>query len=355
MTSPLIIAEAGVNHNGDLDRALAMVDAAAQAGADVVKFQTFRPAELVTAAAPKAEYQKASDGEGGQLEMLQRLELSEDAHFRLLSRCRERNIAFMSTPFDLPSLDFLVRLGVDTLKVPSGEITNAPLLLAAARTGKPIILSTGMSDLDDVGQALGVLAFGYGAAANTAPGEAAFRLALARHGHLLEDRVTLLHCTTEYPAPVSEANLRAMATMAQAFGLKVGFSDHTRGIAVAIAAAALGAEVIEKHFTLDRTLPGPDHKASLEPDELAMLVAGVRDAFAALGDGVKVASPSEGKNRTVVRKSVVALAAIPAGTPFTTENIGVKRPGGGLSPMAFWSLLGGAAGRDYLPGDQIQP
>lgn len=351
-----VIAEAGVNHNGDLDRALAMVDAAAAAGADVVKFQTFRATEVATRFAPKAEYQVANDGAAdSQLEMLKRLELAPDHHFRLRDRCRQRGIAFLSTPFDLPSLAFLAdAMKIDTLKIPSGEITNAPLLLAAARSGLPIILSTGMSTLAEVADALGVLAFG--ALGGGAPSPEAFAAAWdsAAGKRALAGRVTLLHCTTEYPAPIAETNLRAMETMRREFGLDIGFSDHTPGLAAATAAVALGARVIEKHFTLDRTLPGPDHQASLEPDELAALVAAVRAVEHALGDGIKVPAPSERKNMAVARKFVVAACPIRAGEPLTAANLGVKRAGAGLSPMRYWSMLGTVARRDYAAGEAIE-
>jgi N-acetylneuraminate synthase len=342
-----VIAEAGVNHNGDIGRALALVDAAAEAGADIVKFQTFRLAELVTAAAPKAEYQTANDGAGSQMEMLARLELKPEAHFRLAERCRQRGIRFLSTPFDIPSLRFLVdELAMDRIKVPSGEITNAPLLLAAAGTGLPVILSTGMSTLDEVREALGVLAWGQ--SGQGAPCRAAFGAAG------LPEAVTLLHCTTEYPTPFAEVNLRAMATLHREFGLPVGFSDHSVGIHAAMAAVALGAVVIEKHFTLDRTLPGPDHKASLEPDELAALVRGVRDIEAALGDGVKAPQPSELKNMTVARKVLVALAPIRRGEPLSPANLGVKRAGRGISPMDYWARLGTPAARDFAAGEALE-
>jgi len=352
----IVIAEAGVNHNGDPDRALAMVDAAAGSGADFVKFQTFRAADLVTADAPKAAYQTARDGAGSQFEMLRRLELSEAAHHQILARCRARGIGFLSTPFDTASLAFLVGdLGIDRIKIPSGEITNGPLLLAAARTRLPLILSTGMSTLDDVERALAVIAFGLDG--QGAPDAAAFAAAFAdpaarRH---LAGRVTLLHCTTEYPAPIAETNLRAMATLAERFGLPVGFSDHTAGLSAAIAATALGATVIEKHFTLDRALPGPDHRASLEPDELAALVRGVREAEAALGDGIKAPSASERGNLAVARKSLVAARPIAAGEVLSEETLAVKRPGGGISPLEYWAYLGRPAGRAYAEGERIEP
>jgi N-acetylneuraminate synthase len=352
-----IIAEVGVNHNGSLDLALELVDAAARAGADIVKFQTFR-AELITAkAAPKAEYQKAAAGDAAesQQDMLRRLELSEADHVRLLDRCRAKGIGFLSTPFDLPSLHLLTgRLGLTVLKLPSGEITNAPLLLAAARSGCDVILSTGMSTLDDVAEALGVLAFGY-LDPRAVPSRRAFSAAIgsAEGRAALAGRVTLLHCTTEYPAPFGSVNLRAMASLSGAFGLPVGLSDHTPGISVATAAVALGARVVEKHLTLDRGLPGPDHAASLVPDELALLVRSVREVEASLGDGIKRAAQCELGNRAVARKSLVAARAIRAGELFDGDNLAVKRPGTGVSPMDYWDWLGRAAGRDYAADEVI--
>jgi N-acetylneuraminate synthase len=353
-----IIAEAGVNHNGSLDLALELVDAAAASGADVVKFQTFKAERLASRRAAKAEYQtRTTAAEESQLDMLRRLELTEAHHDAIIARCKQRNIRFLSTPFDTASLDLLVRrFNVDTIKLGSGELTNAPLLLATATTGRPLILSTGMGTLAEVETALGALAFGYAKCAD-APGKAAFAEAYAdpECRKALNGRVTLLHCTTEYPAPFDETNLRAMDTLSSAFGLPVGFSDHTPGIAVAIAAAARGAMVIEKHMTLDRNLEGPDHKASLEPAEMAAMVASIRQVEAALGDGVKQPAPSEVKNIAIARKSLVAAKAIAAGEPFTPENLVVKRPGNSASPFAYWDLLGQKAQRAYEPDEPIAP
>lgn len=339
----LVIAEAGVNHNGSLERAIELIDIARDAGADVVKFQTFRADKLVSKRAAKAEYQIAATGaQESQHEMLRKLELSIDDHRRLLAHCETRGIEFLSSPFDEESVDLLVNeLGVKRIKLGSGEITNAPLLLKVARTGKPLILSTGMSTLDEVRDALGVLAFGY-ANTDAAPSREAFARA---NGPL--DKVTLLHCTTEYPATFEEVNLRAIDTMRDAFGLPVGFSDHTPGIAMPIAAAARGAEVIEKHFTLDKSLPGPDHKASLDPRELREMIAGIRAVEAAMGDGIKRPTKSELKNLPVARKSLIAVAPIRRGETFTRDNVGVKRPGTGHSPFELWDVIGRAAERDY--------
>ncbi len=351
-----VIAEAGVNHNGSLDRALQLVDAAAEAGADAVKFQTFKADKLVSRAAPKAGYQIANTGsDESQHEMIRKLELDEAAHLRLMQHCRGRGIEFLSTPFDLESLAMLAsRFDLSRIKLGSGEITNAPLLLAAARTGKPVILSTGMSDLGEVEDALAVLAFGY-ACGDAAPSLAAFEAAYcSEEGRsALSDKVTLLHCTTEYPAPLAEVNLLAMETLRQAFRLPVGYSDHTAGIVIAIAAAALGATVIEKHFTLDRKLPGPDHLASLEPDELQQMVRSIRDVEAALGSPVKQPAPSELGNRAVARKSLVVSRPVGKGERFGADNLTVKRPGGGISPMRYWEWLGRPAERDYQTDDPV--
>lgn len=351
-----IIAEAGVNHNGSLEMARQLIDVAADAGADAVKFQTFRADRLVSGSAPKAEYQKRTSEAGeSQYAMLKKLELGEEAHRELIRHCEARRIQFLSTPFDAESVELLgVTFDLPTLKIPSGEITNAPLLLKVASLGKRMILSTGMCTLADVEAALGVLAFGL-TTPDAEPGAAAFREAFAgaEGRKALQEKVILLHCTTEYPAPFAEVNLRAMDTLAAAFGLPVGFSDHTEGIAIPIAAAARGAVVIEKHFTLDRTLPGPDHRASVEPDELRAVVAALRQVELALGTASKVPAPSELKNAAVARKSIVAACGIQKGEPFTAENLTVKRPGTGLSPFRYWEILGRNAGRDYTKDEVI--
>ncbi|MEW5772894.1 MAG: N-acetylneuraminate synthase [Thermodesulfobacteriota bacterium] len=348
-----IIAEAGVNHNGSPARAMDLVDAAAAAGADAVKFQTFSAARLATRQAAKAAYQAERTGEGGQYEMLKALELAPEDFVALAGRCRERGIEFMSTPFDEESLALLVGLGVARIKVGSGDATNAPLLLAAARTGLPVVLSTGMCALVEVRQALGVLAFGYLGLEN--PGRAAFREALLREDGqaALREKVTLLHCTTSYPTPPEAVNLLAMDTLAGTFGLAAGYSDHTEGIVVSVAAAARGAVMVEKHFTLDRSLPGPDHAASLEPGELADLVAAVRLADAALGEPGKAPARAELGNLAVARKSLVAAQPVAPGETLTSRNMTVKRPGSGLSPFLFWELEGRPATRGYEPDELL--
>jgi N-acetylneuraminate synthase len=356
-TCVYIIAEAGVNHNGSLDLASRLVDVAATAGADAVKFQTFRAADLVTVSADKAEYQKTVGGAGeSQFAMLQRLELDETAHRQLAVHCGRCGIQFLSTPFDHASVDLLaVTLDLPLLKISSGDITNAPLLLKAALCGKPVIMSTGMSTLGDVETALGVLAFGY-LGCPSSPSEASFQTAYAStHGqNVLREKVTLLHCTTEYPAPFADVNLRAMETLSAAFGLQVGLSDHTPGIAVPTAAAALGARVIEKHFTLDRSLPGPDHRASLEPGELKEMVTAIRQVEQALGSPRKQPAPSEMANAVVARKSLVAARSIRAGELFSTDNLTVKRPDTGISPLRYWDLLGRPSARDYVADDVVE-
>jgi N-acetylneuraminate synthase len=352
--SVFVIAEAGVNHNGSLDLAKELIDVAAEARADAVKFQTFRTHELAGRTAPKAAYQMRSTASAeSQAEMLSRLELSQADHHALLAHCRSRHIAFLSTPFDFPSLALLTGpLGLETIKVGSGEITNAPFLIAVARAARRVILSTGMSTLADIEAALGALAFGF-QGEKEPPGRAAFARALATAGSTLRERTTLLHCTTEYPAPFADVNLRAMQSIGDRFGVPVGYSDHTTGIHVSLAAVALGAQVIEKHLTMDRSLPGPDHAASLEPHELRDLVRQIRDVEAALGDGIKRPVASELKNRDIARKSVVASQAIEAGAEFTEANLACKRPGGGVSPFAYWELLGRRATRRYEPDDPI--
>jgi N-acetylneuraminate synthase len=352
-----VIAEAGVNHDGSREKALALVDVAHKAGADAVKFQTFSADRLATAAAPKAAYQiDTTGGQETQHAMLRRLELSHDDHRTLLAHCERLGIAFLSTPFDTISLQFLAdELHVPKIKLGSGEVTNAPLLLAAAQTGLPVILSTGMSTLDEVEAALGVLAFGY-LGAQEKPGAAAFAAAYAeaRAEDRLADKVTLLHCTTEYPAPFADVNLNAMETMRKAFGVPVGYSDHTPGVAISIAAAAMGATVIEKHFTLDREAPGPDHAASLEPPELMEMIACIRQVELAHGDGVKAVRDSERANMAVARKAIVAARPIAAGERLGADNLTVKRAGGGVGPMRWWDIVGTQARRAYAPDETIE-
>ncbi len=355
----LVIAEAGINHNGSLERALTMVDAAADAGADAVKFQTFRTDELVTASAPTAAYQaSATGGEASQATMLRKLELDRAAHETLIQRCAERGVIFLSTPFDLPSLDLLsTGLGLGTLKFSSGDMTNGPLLLAAARTGCRLIVSTGMSTMDEVAEALGVIAFGLQhpeghpdkpealAAARTEPGMQA----------RLIDIVTLLQCTSAYPTEFDEVHLRVMDSLSSTFGVPVGFSDHTPGILASLAAAARGARIIEKHFTLDRKLPGPDQAASLEPHEIAEMVRSIRIVERIVGDRTdKIPSPGEQDTARVARKSVVAARDIRDGELLTEQNLAVKRPGTGLSPMGYWGLLGRTAQRSYRRDEPIE-
>jgi len=351
-----VIAEAGVNHNGSVRLAKNLIDASVDAGANAVKFQSFRAAKLVTRNAPKARYQIETTGtDESQWKMLRALELSEKDQRNLADYARKRGITFLSSPFDLESLAFLDgELDAPMLKIPSGEITNAPLLLAAARTGKPLIVSTGMCTLGDIETALSVLAFGYtkrGIPNSLAACAQAYALPKARRR--LQEKITILHCTTQYPAPFSEVNLRAMDTLAAAFDLPVGYSDHTEGIAVSIAAAAKGATLIEKHFTMDKSLPGPDHRASLDPNELAALVSAVRAVEQALGNPVKCPSESELGNAPIARKSLVAAETVRKGQRWTIANLDAKRPGSGVSPMLYWDLLGREAERDYQPDEPI--
>ncbi len=352
-----VIAEAGVNHNGSMEMALQLVDAAAQAGADAVKFQTFRADKLVSQGAPKAEYQlRTTDAAESQWEMIRKLELSPHDHERLIEHAKGKQIEFLSTPFDSESLQLLTRqFRMQTIKVSSGDITNAPFLLEIARSAPKIILSTGMSTLGEVEDALGVLAFGLTAPPDAAPDREAFITAFCSNEgrRALTKAVTVLHCTTEYPAPVSEVNLKAMDTLAAAFGLPVGYSDHTEGIHISLAAVARGAKVIEKHFTLDRNLEGPDHKASLEPAELTQLVNGIREINLALGDGIKQPSPSERKNRQVARRSLIALREVAQNQVFSSDSLSCKRPGSGISPMEYWNYLGKPASRSYHPDEAL--
>jgi N,N'-diacetyllegionaminate synthase len=327
-----IIAEAGVNHNGDLQKALQMCGVAQDAGCDAIKFQTFRSEAVVTASAGKADYQQTTTGAGSQLEMIRALELPWSGFVALESECRRLGITFLSTAFDRDSLSGLDALGVPLHKIPSGEITNLPFLRQLGSYGKPTLLSTGMSTLGEIESALAVLEL-----AGTP-----------------RERVTVLHCNTEYPTPMVDVNLRAMLTIRDAFSVAVGYSDHTAGVEVAVAAVALGATVIEKHFTLDRGLPGPDHQASLEPNELKAMVCAIRNIERALGDGIKRPSRSESRNKVVARRSLVSARAIAAGEVFSEANLAVKRPGTGLSPMRWDEVLGRKAPRDFASDELIE-
>ncbi|MHA0962736.1 N-acetylneuraminate synthase [Enterobacter cancerogenus] len=353
----LIIAEAGVNHNGNEKLAFDLVDAAHKAGADIVKFQTFKAKNLVTEQAKQADYQVANtQRQESQLDMLSRLELSWETHHALIKHCNELGIEFLSTAFDSESLNFLVNeLGIKRLKLPSGELTNAPLVLEHARTGCDIIVSTGMATLSEIEDALGVIAFGYTCSEGDIPCTTSFERAYAslEGQKALKEKVTILHCTTEYPAPMNEINLKAMDTLREAFDLPAGYSDHSEGITIPIAAVARGAVIVEKHFTLDKNMEGPDHKASLEPEELAAMVKAIRQIEVALGNKVKTPTVSEIKNKAVARKSLVAAQKISAGEPFTSSNITIKRPGNGMSPYSYWDMLEKVSTKEYLPGDLI--
>lgn len=329
----LVIAEAGVNHNGDMALARQLIDAAAQAGADLVKFQTFSADRLVTIKAGKAAYQvNSSQPNETQHAMIQRLELTREMHESLVAHCKARGIEFFSTAFDIESLDLLAELGLDRFKVPSGEITNLPYLRHMARYAKSVIVSTGMANLDEIRNALEVL----------------------EGGGVSRSQVTVLHCNTAYPTPMVDVNLRAMRTIGDALGVAVGYSDHTVGIEVPIAAVAMGAVVVEKHFTIDRNLPGPDHQASLQPDELKAMVAAIRNIEKAMGNGLKQPTPSEVANKAAARKSIVAARAIRLGERFTESNLAVKRPGTGMSPMQWDRVIGQIARRDFAPDDLIE-
>lgn len=355
MESVFIIAEAGINHNGDRDIAFQMVEAAAGAGVDAVKFQTFKTKNLVTRTAPKAAYQsETTNPKESQFEMLQKLELDQDTHHALKQFAEQNGLQFLSTAFDLESLAFLSNdLQLEILKIPSGEVTNGPLLLEYAKTGRELILSTGMANLDEIRQALAVLAFGL--IGGKPPSINAFLKAYENdEGQTaLRDRVTLLHCTTQYPAPLESINLRAMATLRDTFHLRVGYSDHSLGILVPCAATALGAVAIEKHFTLDCRSSGPDHSASLEPVELKQMVEAIRAIDVMLGDGDKIPRGDEIKNREIARKSLVSAQEISEGERFSPENMTAKRPGTGRSPMQYWSYLGNAAIKSYCADDLI--
>ncbi len=354
-----IIAEAGVNHNGDRDMAFELVDAAQEAGADAVKFQTFKAENIVIKSAVKANYQlNKTDANETQFEMLKRLELGHAVHYDLKRYCNSKGLEFLSTAFDLDSLHFLNSdLGLNKLKIPSGEITNGPLLLAHSLTGCELIVSTGMTTLEEIENGLSVIAYGLTRRKNynSNPSKKHFLDAYrSEEGQkLLKEKVTLLHCTTEYPAPEEDINLKAMQNLYKLFGLKVGYSDHSEGIFVSTLAAALGATIIEKHFTLDKSLPGPDHAASLNPIELKDMVNSIRKVKLILGDGVKVPKPSELANRDVARKSIIAASEIVKGDIFTKKNISIKRPGTGLSPMEYWDLLGKKSQQDFSVDEVI--
>jgi len=349
-----IIAEAGVNHNGSVDIAKQLIDTAAEAGVDAVKFQTFKAETLVTRYASKAEYQvRNTDIQETQFDMLQKLELTVDDQRELISYAKQKGVEFLSTPFDTDSLKLLTdSFGLTTIKVSSGDITNAPFLLDISRAATRVIISTGMSSLAEIEAALGVLAFGFTSSHDAIPQKNSFEMSFySDEGQqALQERVSILHCTTEYPAPFDEVNLRAMDTMAAAFDLPVGYSDHTPGVHISIAAAARGAMIIEKHFTLDRGLPGPDHKASLEPDELKCMVSSIRDVEQCIGDGIKRPTPTEWKNRLVSRKSLLVSRAIVAGE--SLELI-CKRPGTGVSPFEYWSRNGRPSTKNYDSDDVL--
>ena len=356
MQNVYVIAEAGVNHNGDLELARRLVDCAAEAGADAVKFQTFDAEKLATRAAPKASYQQhTTDASESQLDMLRKLELPREWHWELRERARARGIEFLSTAFDAGSLIFLEELDIPFYKVPSGELTNGPLLWQFARQGRPLVVSTGMATMSEVEQALAVIAHAFSADAEPTDvadiwrgwSDPAWRAKL-------NDRVTLLHCTSQYPTPMSEVNLRAMDTL-KAFGLPVGYSDHTEGILIPVAAVARGATFIEKHFTLDRKMPGPDHKASLEPTELAQMIRQIRDLQQAMGDGVKCPQPSEWNTRQAARQHVVAARDIPAGATLAREDLTTARSGGGLPAVALWELVGRTASHAHAAGEALAP
>ena len=360
--STYIIAEAGVNHNGSVERAIQMIDVAVESGADAVKFQCFVPELLVTQYTPQAVYQQrnletAINKPGSQLQMLRTLTLSNTEHRQLVAYCRQKDIDYLASPFDLPSLRFLCHdINLPRIKFGSGEITNGPLLLEAAVNAKQVVLSTGMSTLQEVQTALAVLAFGYTRDRCGQPSLSAFTTAFeSENGQLaLREYVTLLHCTSAYPSAYEEINLRAMDTLAGQFNLAVGLSDHSQGIEIPIAAVARGARIIEKHFTLDRSLPGPDHKASLEPDELNLMVQAIRHIESALGTGDKKPTDSELDTKSVARKHLVAAKPIKTGEIFTEDNLTTKRTVAGISPMHYWELLGQTAHKDYQTDEVVE-
>jgi N-acetylneuraminate synthase len=351
----LVIAEVGVNHNGSIELAKKLIQKAAEAGADIVKFQTFSADQSVTRSAPKAEYQtKSGSSAESQYQMIKKLELSPEAHQELFKYCQQAKIEFLSTPFDLPSIDLLKSLSLKRLKVPSGEITNAPYLLKMAQTGLPLIVSTGMSNLQEIQSALGVLAYGL-IGEKSAPSKSAFEEAFKseKGQEALKANVTLLHCTSEYPAPLDGVNLLAIETLRSTFDLEVGYSDHTEGASASIAAVTLGASVIEKHLTLDRNAEGPDHRASMEPEQFKAMVTMIREVERALGSSHKEPSAGEEKNKLVARKSLVAAVAVKKGELFDEGNLACKRPGGGVSPLEYWDWIGKPASRDFAADEMV--
>lgn len=352
-----VIAEAGVNHNGCKDTAFKLIDAAHEAGADIVKFQTFKAQNLVTNDAKLANYQISNINERkSQFEMLRKLELSYEDYLELYKYSNELGIEFLSTAFDSESLKFLVEeLCLQRLKIPSGEVTNAPLVLEHARTNCDLIVSSGLTNLSELESVLGVIAFGLTAPKNCFPSESLFAEAYAsEEGQAaLRKKVTLLHCTTEYPAPFKDINLSAIETLSKTFKLPVGFSDHSAGISIPLASIPYGVCIIEKHFTLDKNMKGPDHKASIDPIELKIMIDGIRNIEDAIGDGIKRPTMSELKNKDIVRKSLVAEDEIKSGDIFTNKNIAIKRPGLGTSPYKYWEILGKESNKNYSPGDLI--
>ncbi|WP_295740092.1 N-acetylneuraminate synthase [uncultured Helicobacter sp.] len=333
MSKVLIIAEAGVNHNGDINIAKKLIDVAAESGADIVKFQTFKSENCVSKNAKKAEYQlQTTNKQESQLDMIKKLELDLETHNILISYCKQKNIEFLSTPFDMESVDLLHNLGLEIFKIPSGEITNLPYLRKIGKYNKQVILSTGMANLGEIESAIAVLV----------------------DSGTKRENITLLQCNTEYPTPFADVNLKAMKSLKKAFRLPVGYSDHTPGIAIPLAAVGMGAKVIEKHFTLDKNMEGPDHKASLEPCELKAMVQSIREIELALGDGVKRTSESEAKNKPIARKSIVANCAIKKGEILSESNLYTKRPAGGISPMEWDKVIGTKAVRDFEPDEMIE-
>ena len=334
LTKTFIIAEAGVNHNGKIELAYKLIDAAKESGADAVKFQTFKAEAIVTRSAPKANYQlKETNDTESQYEMIKKLEFDVETHRKLISYCEKKCIEFLSSPFDLESIELLDKLGLDTFKIPSGEIVNLPYLRKIGSYSKKIIMSTGMANLEEVKEALKILI----------------------ESGTTRDNITILHCNSEYPTPMKDVNLKAMQTLKNAFpGINIGYSDHSLGIEIPISAVALGASVMEKHFTLEKNMVGPDHKASLEPEELKAMVKAIRNIEKALGNGIKTPSESEFKNKSITRKSIVANQDIKKGEIFTEQNLGIKRPGIGISPMGWDEVVGRKANRDYKEEEMIE-